>query len=154
MGKHQVENTTKDTEKTNDLLQKIYDSLNKSLQITQEKPYSRVKVETKLGKSTLTRQELDEPTITIENLKNVSFLKEISFVVDTNFSTKGKMVVNIDEVEFYTSKDLETFALASIQTITFDKGLRIKRDTKIEFFIWNAVDETEVRVGITLTYSD
>jgi len=151
---HETQNTTKQTMETNELLQKIYDTLSKTTQITSEKPYSRVKVETRLGKSTQTRQELDDPTITIDNIKNVSFLREISFVVDSAFSTKGKIVVNIDGVEFYTAKDLETFALASIQTITFDKGLRIKRDTKMEFYIWNAVDETEVRVGVTLTYSD
>jgi len=151
---HEVENTTEQTISDNELLQKIYDTLDKRLQVTHEKPYSRVKVQTKLIKSTLTKQELDNPNLVIDNLKNVSLIKEISFVVDDTFATKGKMVINIDDVEFYTAKDVGTFELGQVQTISLDKGLRIKRDTKIDFFVWNGIDTDEVKVGITLTYTD
>lgn len=151
---HEVENTTEQTISDNELLQKIYDTLDKRLQVTHEKPYNRVKVETRLIKSTLEKQELDSPSLTIENLKNVSLIKEISIIVDSVFTSKGKMVINIDDVEFYTSKDLEVFELGQVQTISLDKGLRVKRDTKFDFFVWNAVDSDEVRVGVTLTYTD
>jgi len=151
---HEAENTTQQTISDNELLQKIYDTLDKRLQVTEEKPYNRVKVETRLIKSIQTKQELDSPSLTIENLKNVSKIKEISFIVDSVFASKGKMVINIDDVEFYTSKDLEVFELGQVQTISLDKGLRVKRDTKFDFFVWNAVDAGEVRVGVTLTYTD
>lgn len=87
----------------------------------------------------------DKPILEFENeLKKESIVRQISIIPDTNFKTKGKIIVTIDDIPVFISKSFTSFEKLSESTIIINKT--IKQDSKVKFFL---ISSDGLAVGIT-----
>ena len=94
----------------------------------------------------------DNPNLEFENiLEKESIVKEISMIPDESFTTKGKVIVTIDDSVVFRNKKFDSFRDLGTSAIKINK--KISQDSKVKFFIISQ-DGTLVRLTAQVTFGE
>ena len=94
----------------------------------------------------------DNPNLEFENiLEKESIVKEISMIPDESFTTKGKVIVTIDDSVVFRNKKFDSFRDLGTSVIKINK--KISQDSKVKFFIISQ-DGTLVRLTAQVTFGE
>ena len=94
----------------------------------------------------------DEPDFTVTNpLKENIFCNGVEVVCTPEFTRKGVMIIKVDGVTHYDSRNTSGFIRIGKMPITLNA--EIKRDVKVEIFIFNQVDSNNIGCNVTVFLS-
>lgn len=94
--------------------------------------------------TTNVQEKPDKPQTEFSNpFKRDVILSSLSVVPNANFQTKGKALIKIGDNSFTISGA----ALTDVDSVNIPlpaSGVKVERDDKIQVFIWNTVDNTDI----------
>ena len=111
--------------------------------------YTEIDKVTSIGTTWKTKNEAN--MVFDNTLKKETTVKEISLIPDTNFKTKGKIMITIDDVPIFQSKSFTAFENAGQTTIPVNKT--ITAISKVKFFIMSS-DGTLIGITGQVTFGD
>lgn len=80
-------------------------------------------------------------------------IKTISVVPSANFRTKGMLVISVNGVDIFANDAVADFTdIGDLEIPLRPQDTTIKRGKKIQFFIWNGTDSTEIALTATVTF--
>lgn len=95
----------------------------------------------------------DEPNFTVTNpLKKDVFCNGLEVIPSPEFTRKGAMVVKIDGITQYDSRNTDGFL--RIAKIPITLNLSMKRDIKVDVFIFNEKDTNLIECTVTVFLSE
>ncbi len=93
-----------------------------------------------------------KPDLVFENvLEKESIVKEISLMPDIAFSTKGKIMITIDDVDVFKSKSFGAFE--NIQDTVIKIRKTIQKDSKVKVFMISS-DGSAVAMTLQVTFGE
>ena len=138
------------------IVKKLNEVKPKDVQIVQVKQdpdgFSFTELE-KVKTTSKTWNNKDNANLIFENsLEKESIVKEISLTPDTNFKTKGKVIVTVDDATIFRSKTFDAFE--DVVDITIKVNKTIQKDSKVKIFIVNSDDVTEVGLTASVRFGE
>ena len=93
-----------------------------------------------------------KPDLVFENvLEKESIVKEISLMPDIAFSTKGKIMITIDDVDVFKSQSFDAFE--NIQDTVIKIRKTIQKDSKVKVFMISS-DGSAVAMTLQVTFGE
>lgn len=140
---------------SNNIVEKLDEIKPKEVQIVIVKQNPDTYSITEIDKKTTTNTKWtvkDKPIMQFKNvLEKQGIVKEISLRPDTNFKTKGKAIITVDDSEVFISKSFTSFEDIIDTTIPVNKT--IEQDSKVKIFMISS-DGTAVGLTAQVTFGD
>jgi len=101
------------------------------------------------------RQNDDNPDLEFQNPLDIeAVVREITFIPNSAFKTKGMLVVTINDVTIFSNKVVADFTDVTDGKIPIPEGKTIKRKDKVKVFIWNGTDSNAVILTVQVTFAE
>jgi len=102
--------------------------------------------------STATTAKPDTPQITIPNpLDDNTFVNGIELILSPEFSKKGKLLIEINDVAEFNANDSEQFEGYAKYPIPLAKQFRRGEDIKV--YAWNGTDTNQIKMSMNTSIS-
>lgn len=93
----------------------------------------------------------DNPDLTYRNpLARDIAIHEISIIFDSNFSAKGRLIIDVDNTRIFEQIGKANFTRVQDLQLVFRKPRILKSNKEIKFYIWNAIDGTEIKADLLI----